>query len=413
MKRKKFLKKLSRKKKRKKSNKSRIRIFKIILIFILLILFFLLFLYPSINLIYIKQEKNNNWIKNNASFINYFLSNYKCQDLNEDLKRFENYLTLKIFLKEENSPLNIELKEQLRNEFEKRFKKNVSKLKNIFFKRPFNFGNHIAGLNNAIYYCEILGIKNIYFNSEYNWFIKNDINTDKIHIALFPQKNINCSSQETLCGLVNFDFFYPMVVKSERRSLILKEEIKKNLPKINVNKQDLYIYIRSGDSFQVNGNGYTPAPYCFYKKLLSKFKFENIYIISMDNKSPITKQLLLDYPNIKHELQSLEKDIASLIYAYNLVNAFSSFSQVAISFNDNLINLFEYEIYKVNSFILHFHYDIDKLNKTFNIYRMKPSEDYFSDMYNWRNTESQREILFKDNCKYGFRKTKYYKTILE
>ena len=115
----------------------------------------------------------------------------------------------------------------------------------------------------------------------------------------------------------------------------------------------------------------------------------------MDNKSPITKQLLLDYPNIKHELQSLEKDIASLIYAYNLVNAFSSFSQVAISFNDNLINLFEYEIYKVNSFILHFHYDIDKLNKTFNIYRMKPSEDYFSDMYNWRNTESQREMLLK------------------
>ena len=46
---------------------------------------------------------------------------------------------------------------------------------------------------------------------------------------------------------------------------------------------------------------------------------------------------------------SLEKDIASLIYAYNLVNAFSSFSQVAISFNDNLINLFEYEIYKINS----------------------------------------------------------------
>ena len=232
-------------------------------------------------------------------------------------------------------------------------------------------------------------------------------------LSLLSPQEIDCNSQDTLCGLVNFDFFYPMVIKAERRSLILKNEIKKNLPKINILKNDLYIYIRSGDSFKKNGNGYTPAPYCFYKKILSEFKFEHIYIISMDNLSPITRRLLLDYPNIKHDLKSIEIDIATLIYAFNLVNSFSSFSQEAISFNDNLINLFEYEIYKADSTIFHFHYNVDKLNRTFNIYKMKPSEEYFTKMYNWKNSDEQRKILFEDKCKYDFIKTKYTKTILD
>ena len=329
------------------------------------------------------------------------------------MKRLKTYLSLKILLKNENSSLNFELKEKLRKEFEKKFKKKVNLLQNIFFRRPLNFGNHIAGLNNAIYYCEILGIKNIYFSSEYNWYITNDINTDKIHISLLSPKKVDCRSPETLCSLVNYDFFYPMIIKAERRSLILKEEIKKNLPKVKIRKNDLYIYIRSGDSFQTNGNGYTPAPYCFYQKILSNYKFGHIYIISMDNQSPITRRLLSDYPDIKLELKSVEKDIATLIYAFNLVNSFSSFSQEAISFNDNLINLFEYEIYKADSTIFHFHYDIDKLNRTFNIYKMKPSEEYFTKMYNWKNSDEQRKMLFKDNCKYDFIKTKYTKTIFD
>ena len=53
--------------------------------------------------------------------------------------------------------------------------------------------------------------------------------------------------------------------------------------------------------------------------------------------------LLKDYPKIKHQLNSKEIDMAILMNAYNLVNAVSSFSLAIISFNGNLINLFEYE----------------------------------------------------------------------
>ena len=230
---------------------------------------------------------------------------------------------------------------------------------------------------------------------------------------MLSQKDIDCCSQDTFCGLVNDDFFYPIVIKAERRSLILKEEIKRNLPKVNINEHDLYIYIRGGDSFSINGNGYTPSPYCFYQKILSNFKFRDVYIISMDNKSPIIGKLLLDYPKIKHKIQSKDIDIATLVYAYNLVNSVSSFSQGAISFNDNLINIFEYEVYKSYSAIFHFHYDVYKLNRTFNVYRMKPSEEYFIKMYKWKNTDEQRKALFEENCKYDLRKTKYTKTIFE
>lgn len=386
---------------------------KFILIFLLFPPFFYFIAVQLLDFYHNQEETNNNWIKNTDKFINYFLLNCKSKYVDEDLKKYQEFLSLKLLLKDNNSSLNLKLKENLAYKFQTKLKKNISLLRNIFFKRPLSFGNQIDGLNNVIYYCEILGIKNIYLNSKYNWYIKNDINTDKIHISLLSQKAIDCKSHETFCGLVNNNFFYPMVIKAERRSLILKNEIKKNLPQIRIGKDYLYIYIRGGDSFKVNGNNYTPAPYCFYKKILSNFKFTEIHIISMDKKSPIIRKLLLDYPYIKHEINPIEKDIATLIYAYNLVNTLSSFSQAAIAFNDNLINLFEYEVYKPTSAIFHFHYDIDKLNRTFNIYRMKPSKNYFTKMYRWKNTDEQRKLLFEEKCQYYFRKTKYTKTIFE
>ena len=38
---------------------------------------------------------------------------------------------------------------------------------------------------------------------------------------------------------------------------------------------------------------------------------------------------------------------------------------------------------------------------------MKPSEDYLINMYDWKNTDEQRRLLFEENCKYELRKTKY------
>lgn len=371
--------------------------------------------YFNIAILKSKTEINNNWIKPDSQILNNYLYNFKGiynQQLLKDIDKIRKYFSLKILINNDNSSINNETKKILQIELEKMTSVNFSLINNIFVTKTIRFGNQIIALNNLIYYCEILGIKSIFLNSDINWFIKDDIRTNKINISIIPSKKINCNSNSTFC--VNLiKFFYPIIIKPKRRTIILKEEIKKNLPKIIVNKEDLYIYIRSGDSFKPFGNGYAPAPYCFYKKVISNFNFSDIIIISEDKESPITKRLLSDYPKIKHQLNSIEIDIATLINAYNLINSFSSFSQAAIAFNDNLNNLFEYEIYRLESAIVHLHYDIDKLDKEFTIYRMKPSENYLIKMYDWKNSDEQRKLLFEEQCKYEIRKTKYTKTIFD
>ena len=417
---KKYLKNKSYKKKYKfsrKFNKSICllkRIFKIIIIFIMSFVYY--YFYSTQNNNKKIQMNNNNWIKKNITkFINNYFFLFKNNNDTAvllDHKYVEEYLSLKVIIKEGNLTLNLETKEELKKEIERRANKNFSYIKNLFIEDINNFGNRIIAFNNIIYYSEILGIKNIFLNSRYNWYIKNDINTDKIHISVISRDLINCNSIDTFCFLIKF-LSYPIIIKSERRSLILKEEIKRNLPKIIINKNDLYIYIRSGDSFNIRGNGYPQTPYCFYQKVISQFKFDNIYLIAQDNKSPVTQKLLNDYPKIKYSLNSLEIDLATLMNAYNLVNAFSSFSLAAITYNDNLINLFEYEQIHLRMYIVHFHYYIDKLERKFNIYKMKPDKDFYVNMFVWRNTHEQRKSLFEDNCKNEFKRIDSDKTIFD
>ena len=38
---------------------------------------------------------------------------------------------------------------------------------------------------------------------------------------------------------------------------------------------------------------------------------------------------------------------------------------------------------------------------------MKPSKNYFRKMFNWKNSEEQRKLLFEENCINNFIKTKY------
>ena len=198
------------------------------------------------------------------------------------------------------------------------------------------------------------------------------------------------------------------LLEQKRRSLILKDELKRFLPKVKLNKKDLIIYIRSDDSFGPKGCEYTPCPFCFYEKIIKKFEFKDIYIIAKNDKSPVIGKLLSKFRKIKYQLNSVEYALSILCNAYNLANSVSSFTQAAIAFNDNLKNLFEYEIYKISTALLHYHFDIDKLSKKFNVYRMKPSENYFKKLYSWKNTDEQRKLIFDEKCKYDFNKTQNY-----
>ena len=356
----------------------------------------------------ITTEKNitGNWFRGNITEIlnNYFnlFQNLKPESKKYYEEKFQNIGSLKVYSKNDENSTKL-----LKEKFSQKFKKNVSLVKNIFITKGGGFGNQYCCLNNIIFYSEILGIKNIYLNTDIkSLFIKDKVTTDKINIELKEKSQVNCASEDTFCGHIYFDFFYPLVFKPTARSIILKDEIKKNLPKVNIDKNDLYIHIRSGDVFEKKGNSYSPYPYCFYKKVLEQFKFKKIYLISMDDKSPIIGKLMSDYPNIIHEFHQIEQDIACLMNAYNIVNSFSSFTQVSIFFNDYIENLWEYDFYKIDEKIFHFHHDFEKLNRQFNIYRMKPSENYIKQMFDWRNEDSQKKLMLEETCMYDFEKKK-------
>ena len=355
---------------------------------------------------------NNDWIKGNKTeILEKYISNFKGnfgQEAKIDIERVKDLFSFKVMLKDENSPLNTELKSRLIQKLSQKFTKNITLVKNVFVNQICFFGNRMVALNNIIYYSEILGIKNIYLNSEYDWYIKNDIITDKIKVSVKPSSDINCNSEDTICGHIFFDFFFPVLILPEIRFTILKDEIKRNLPKVEIKKNDLYIYIRSGDSFTKDGPGYTPAPYCFYKRILETAKYNDVYIISIDNLNPIIGKLMEEYPKIIHNLNPVEIDISILSNAYNLVNQVSSFVVTCITLNDNLINLWDYDTYKLSEKIYHLHYDIYKVNRVFNLYRMKPDEEYFyQKMFTWTRSEEQKKLLFNEKCKYDFEKTVY------
>ena len=48
--------------------------------------------------------------------------------------------------------------------------------------------------------------------------------------------------------------YFQKVFRPEIRIDFLKNEIKKNLPKLMIDERDLYIHIRSGDIFYYNAN---------------------------------------------------------------------------------------------------------------------------------------------------------------
>ena len=404
-----------KKQKKKKLNYILITFFIIILLVVSFSLRRIIFRYNKIQTKpIIKIIRNNNestWFLWNATEI---IDTYmrlvptKYSKIRKHYKEsIQNIASLKVYSEDDEKDIKL-----LRDKFSEKFKKNSSLVKNIFITKTGGFGNQICALNNIIFYSEILGIKNIYLNAAYNnWYIKDKVITDKINISLANKTQISCFSEDTFCGHIFFDFFFPVIFKPTTRSIILKDEIKRNMPKIITDKDDLYIYIRTGDVFERSGNSYSPSPYCFYQKILNQFKFKKIYLVSMDDKSPIIGRLLSDYPKIIHQFHGVEYDFSTIMNAHNLVNCISSFAQVGIFFNDFIDNLWEYEFYKLSDKVFHFHHDFEKLNREFNVYKMKPSENYTNIMFEWKNEEYQKKVLFEENCKYDFVKTKSTDTV--
>ena len=272
----------------------------------------------------------------------------------------------------------------------------------MYIKGSGRLGNFLICINNAIIFCELLRCKKIIIENNNRIFINHTIFYKKYNFTIEPNKTINYIDNNSLI-LKNWFFFRLDFrdIRNVNRLYILKKEILHNLPNVKSNKDDLYIYIRSGDIFSAFKQSiltYAQPPLCFYQNILNNFKFKNAYIISENKLNPVIPNLLNEYSFLKYKKNSLKYDIAYLVNSFNIVSAKSSLFISIIKLNDKLKFLWEYDFYKLSEKYLHLHYSVYSFSYNYTIYKMNPSSIYKKLMDPWINSKEQREMMIKEKC---------------
>ena len=122
----------------------------------------------------------------------------------------------------------------------------------------------------------------------------------------------------------------------------------------------------------------------------------------MDKNNIVLDALIGKYNKIVYKKNNYEYDIALLINAFNIVTSVSSFVISSIKFNNNLKNLWEYDINRLSEKFLFLHHHLYKFDIKYKIYTMKPSDIYAQKMFSWTRSESQLKLMLEDNCPYNF-----------
>lgn len=283
-------------------------------------------------------------------------------------------------------------------------KKNLTSFETIYGGNG-NMGNALFIMNNLINICENIKCKNIIIPETLGDIIKNKIKINfskhkKNEITILPpsyKKEMNITLN--LNGYLVFIFRY----KDKKHKLFLdtvKDEVLNNLPAYKANPEDLYINIRSGDVFvNIMHSSYSQPPLCFYQKIIQENKYQNIYLISNGKENPLVDILLKLYPNIKYMHGTPIEDMSVLVNVYNLVLPISSFPYAVIRFNDNLKNLFIYDIMVETISIRWYAEDYYFKNMKFNIYKMKPSSNYENIMKGkWKKSKIQLDLMINEEC---------------
>ena len=278
---------------------------------------------------------------------------------------------------------------------------------NIFFYGSKNrFGNQITMISKIIFFCELLGCKKIILDKSTNWFIKNKIHYSQYNMSIETGYRFKYENRHTLIDLSTNWLYYFSYIKPELRSDVIKQEILNNIPNFDTNPKDLYIHIRSGDIFEkgmkYGKSFYSQPPLCFYKMVISSFKFKSIYIIAINDNNPVINKLIQDIPSINYKQSNIKIDIAYLVNAHNIVASFSTFLFSIIRLNDKLKYIWEYNLSSTKSKIIHGYHSYFKPFKNITYYIMEPSENYKAIMNIWNGSKSQLEIMINEKCNNTF-----------
>ena len=360
----------------------------------------------NLNMIYYKGE-----LVNRKQLLKDFLSRVSDNNhiVGHEKKKFSKYFYLPEYLNNKNFRYNI--KNKFMTMFSNIKKKPINKIETFFIGYDIPFGNSLININNLIFTCEIVGCNKIILKDhriKRPWLIKNPIYIKKLNLTIMLGPRVHCDDVTVLCiSIATWDPFFPTFVKPQVRIRYIRDELINNLPLVKTAPDELYIHIRGGDVFKKNpSTAYAQPPLCFYEKILDNNKYKNIYILSMDRRNVVLDALMNKYKNIIFNEHKYEYDISLLINAYNLVTSVSSFVISTIKLNDNLKDLWEYDINRLSEKFLFMHHHLYKFDIKYKIHTMKSSDEYAQKMYIWRNTEEQLKLMLEDKCTYDFVLTK-------
>ncbi len=247
------------------------------------------------------------------------------------------------------------------------------------------FGNNLIALMRAFQYCCAFHFQYLIIPNDF-LFINESYNAKGVKIL--PKKYESSVSNKFI---FKFPFFYPLpfcpIDLDFSDFKFLKDFLNSRFRDHNLNKDDLYIHIRSGDVFLKNPNPYLgQPPLNFYLDVINFRKWNKIHIIAENDLNPVIKEL--SKKGYKFSTGFLYDDISKLINAVNLVLGPGSFGQAIVLLSKKLKNYYSFNYY--------FKY-IDSTYES--VYTCKPDDIYFSKIHKkWCNSDEQRRLMFISNC---------------
>jgi hypothetical protein len=192
-------------------------------------------------------------------------------------------------------------------------------------------GNNILQLIRCIHFCLINNHNLIKFNN-HNILNKNYIELDNkinnlsiIHDDFFSLKKFNIKDPE------------PYIMKKYYNKYI-KNIVKIDTENIEKNNTDLFIHIRSGDTFTIPPPPYyVPPPLIYYNTLLNIYN--KIHLIYEDDINPCVNELKKNEKVISYNL-NLEETIKNLCKSENLAIGFGTFGLLIYFMNIHIKKIY-------------------------------------------------------------------------
>lgn len=272
--------------------------------------------------------------------------------------------------------------------------RNISSVKSIFLSQKTKFENLIMLINNAIFCCEILQCKNVILDNQYFWFIRKKIKYKKYKLIITNDRINELDYRNIIIDKTNNLLNLPSFFRIESKINVIKNEVLTNLPKVKINKNDLYILIRGNYFFKKSNDLYIHPPYCFYQTILNNYNFSNIKIISEFKNDPIINKIIYEYKNITYLTIEFRYMISYLVNAYNIVGTSSRFLNIIIGLSTNLLYLWKFEYLNEN--------DENLYRKKMFVFKMFASKKYKDLLISSQDTFSQIYLILSNKCENNF-----------